>query len=733
VDLRIGAKLGRGPVGACYAGQLAGAPVIVKVLTSRFHEQPQLLAEVLADARAWLGFAHPNVAKIVEIGEHEARQVVVYEPAPGKTIDRLLKEQGPFEARMAMRVVRDLAVVLAAAHASGRALGDVRAAKTFWDGNKATVADLGLARASCLASGFGRFGMHFGHPDALAPEVLARGLARPTPGTDVYALGCLLFELLNGMPPYRGEVPSVLQEHATVPLPSAPAILASPTLAAFLARMTAKAPEERFPDGQAVLLGIYELVGRPAPVPEPSRMPTGRWQRVSADEVARPEGWSADKVDQATPIGPASLAAEKTTTALRLPSGLGSLPLNTTIDEVTAPPRPASKVTKVTPPAGVPKTATPTAGVPTPAPAAAPAAPGEPGEPEKKPVALKLGKRLGEGACGTSYLSELKDHPAPVAVKVISQRFAKYPELLERILKSLRAAEGFVDPHVVGIIRVAHVGGRDVVIAEHVAGGTLREILKEGGPLPAPAVLDLLKDIGLALQVGRGRDLSHGDVRPDKIYAAEGGYRLADFGFAEASGLGAGFGQFGVPWGHPNYLAPEVIQDPKKPPTFQADVYALGITAYELLAGVPPFVAATPREVLKLHLEAPLPPTPRDARVPAPLAELLLRLTAKDPKRRPAAPLELLQNIERVKKQSDLKATATFEAPPVDEFDPNSSGDEGKAVKDVVLPGEAKRKALKQTKSIKVQTDKPAGPPGWSEAPPNVMNSDDELPPARPR
>lgn len=706
MDLRIGAKLGRGPVGTTYAGHADGAAVTIKVITSRFNEQPQLLQDVLADVRAWVGFRHPNIAATLGLAEQEGRHVIIFETSPGRTLEQWLKEQGPFDPRIAVRILRDVTMALVACHGRGQPVGDLRAAKVFWDGQRAQLADLGLSRASSLAAGLGRLGLHFGHPEALAPEVLARRQVRPTAAADVYALGCLLHQLIAGAPPFQGEPAQVLQLHASTPFPVVPAIAQSPALQRLLARMVAKSPEERLQDGNAVLQALYELIGRAPAAPADARMSTGQWNAASIQEQAlKPAGWTAQKVDESDPAGPA--LAERTLTSGLIvdpallkglaqaassdeqPAAKPPLPLGTTLDEQPSPfATTSSAAGKVTPlasstgsgvklpprPAEPPKSDAGKAKAPA-KPAADGATPAE-GEAEKKPVQVKLGQKIGDGPVGSTYQGELKDHPGPVAVKVISSRFSKYPDLLNRILRSLRAAEGLQDPHLVGILRVAHVGGRDIVVQELCPGGrTLRALLDEAGPLPAPGALDVMKDVAQALQIGRARDVAHGDVRPEKVFVVDGGYRLTDFGQAEASGLGGNFGQFGVPWGHPDYLAPEVIQE-RGQPTFASDVYALGCMAYELVAGHPPFRGPTPREVLKQHLEAPLPPLPKEARVPAPLAELLLKLTAKDPKRRPQGSAELLQAIERCGKQVERMSDVAAEAaPPVEEFDLMGSGD----------------------------------------------------------
>lgn len=670
MDFRIGAKLGRGPLGASYAGQLPdGRAIVVKAITSRFQEHPQLLEQVLGDLRAWVAYRHANVAATLAVTQFEGRWVILAEQAPGKTLERWVKEHGPFDPRTAVKIIRDVALALVAAHKQGLAAGDLRAPKVYYDGQRAVLVDLGQARGSCLAAGFGAAGMHFGHPDAIAPEVFVEQLERPTPAGDVYAMGMLLYELLVGAPPYRGEVQAVLRQHFDAPLPPVPVVQASPALARFFARLTAKEVEQRFADAQAVVEGLFELLGRPAPAPTPTPAPAALtstiWRDVAekVGATSSPSSWGPTPVEAPKPVGPSLAPPDPERTTSIIPKAL-----TTTVADVAA-------------------------------------AQGAEGD-EKKPAAIKLGRKLGNGPVGSTYQGELKDHAQPVAVKVLSQRFSKYPDLLKRIVDSAKKAEGMLDPHVVGLLRVLHVAGRDTFVMELAPGRTLREVLKAKKRLPAAAALALVKDLAMALQQGRGRELSHGDVRPEKVFVQDGSpARLADFGLAEAAGLGANFGQFGVPWGHPDYLAPEVIQDPKKLPAFQTDCYSLGILTYEVLTGKPPF-QGTPQEVLKAHLQAPIPPPPKEAGVPAPLAELILRLAAKDPKRRPDAPLELLQAIERCRKQVEL-ASQAIASPPVEEFDPTATGEKGEGWMPVDVPTKpaatkAHKKIVKTTKALQV-------------------------------
>ena len=89
MDFRIGGKLGRGPLGASYAGQLPdGRAIVVKVITSRFQEHPQLLEQVLGDLRQWTTYRQPNAAATLAVTQFEGRWVALFEQAPGKPLDR---------------------------------------------------------------------------------------------------------------------------------------------------------------------------------------------------------------------------------------------------------------------------------------------------------------------------------------------------------------------------------------------------------------------------------------------------------------------------------------------------------------------------------------------------------------------------------------------------------------------------------------------------------------------
>jgi serine/threonine-protein kinase len=141
----------------------------------------------------------------------------------------------------------------------------------------------------------------------------------------------------------------------------------------------------------------------------------------------------------------------------------------------------------------------------------------------------------------------------------------------------------------------------------------------------------------------------HRDVKPENILLGEDGALVADFGVAKALGAAAardGVTGTGVALGTPNYMAPEqVAADPHV--DHRADVYALGVVAYEMLAGEPPFTGASPHQVLAAHAtRTPEPLARRRPSVPPALAALVMRCLEKRAADRPQSAEEVLRELE---------------------------------------------------------------------------------------
>jgi serine/threonine protein kinase len=262
---------------------------------------------------------------------------------------------------------------------------------------------------------------------------------------------------------------------------------------------------------------------------------------------------------------------------------------------------------------------------------------------------FELGPKLGRGPVGASYLGRRKSNGAQCVVKVISRRFQSHPDILNRVTDHLRGWEQVSHGHVAEILALGLSNDRDVVVYEMAPGRSLTAHLERHGPLSASKALRVVYELALALAAAEVKGLVCGDIRADKVYFDKQHCMLVDVGLSRASSLANGWGQIGLAFGHPAYLAPEVLQEQLTSPTFQTDIYALGILLYEMLCGQLPF-EGEPTEMLNQHFDAPLPPPPGDISFSTTIAAMVLKMTAKLPSQRIRSASELVEAINRLLK-----------------------------------------------------------------------------------
>jgi tRNA A-37 threonylcarbamoyl transferase component Bud32 len=206
--------------------------------------------------------------------------------------------------------------------------------------------------------------------------------------------------------------------------------------------------------------------------------------------------------------------------------------------------------------------------------------------------AYQLIEEIGRGAHGTVWRARATATGREYAVKILRDLGTDAPKATARFLQErgilLRLRhENLVAVH--DLLTTAD--GRLALVLDLVSGGTLRELLRQRGSLPAAEAAELLAQVADGLAAAHGKAVVHRDLKPDNILLAprmDGGVRLrlTDFGIARVLD-GPRMTTSGAVLGTPNYMAPEVIEG--SPATPAADVYGLGIMLYELLAGRPPF------------------------------------------------------------------------------------------------------------------------------------------------
>jgi predicted esterase len=247
-----------------------------------------------------------------------------------------------------------------------------------------------------------------------------------------------------------------------------------------------------------------------------------------------------------------------------------------------------------------------------------------------------------------------------VVVKVLP------PELVagisaERFEREIRVAASLQQANIVPLLTAGDADGLAYFTMPYVEGQSLRVRLASGPPLTVAECLSILRDVTRALGYAHERGVVHRDIKPDNVLLSRGAAEVTDFGIAkaiQASRVEAGsesLTQLGTSVGTPAYMAPEqAAGDPHL--DHRADIYSVGVLAYEMLEGHPPF-AGTPQSVMSAHLTKS-PPTMSRADVPPSLRRTVQKCLEKDPALRFQSADELLAEIESISTPSGALPSA---------------------------------------------------------------------------
>src|SRR4051794_20684891 len=247
------------------------------------------------------------------------------------------------------------------------------------------------------------------------------------------------------------------------------------------------------------------------------------------------------------------------------------------------------------------------------------------------------------------YLAQQLSLSRQVALKVLNEELARDPNYVRRFQHEARAAAALVHAGIVQIYEVGEDHGVHYIAQEYVTGRNLGEVTRSTGSLSPQLTLDILRQVTAALGKASSEGIVHRDIKPENILLARSGeVKVADFGLARVQGDGgANFTQIGVTMGTPLYMSPEQIEGHAL--DSRSDIYSLGVTAYHMLAGQPPFTGDTPLSVAIQHLNSVPPPlASRRPDVPPRLAQVVERMMAKKPSERFGDPAELLAELHAV-------------------------------------------------------------------------------------
>jgi predicted Ser/Thr protein kinase len=245
-------EVGRGGMGVVYLAtdRRLGRRVALKVIVPELAADPQFRERFEREARVAATLEHPHVVPVYEAGEHDGSLFIAMRFIDGRDLASDVRERGPVAPQRLARLVVQVAGALDAAHRAGVVHRDVKPANVLLTGTgddeQAYLTDFGLTREAASESGLTVTGQWVGTVDYAAPEQI---MGEPTDArSDVYALGCTVFQALTGQPPFQGVPAARLYAHMNNPPPSACDSRAGlrPEVDAAIARAMAKEPGERF-------------------------------------------------------------------------------------------------------------------------------------------------------------------------------------------------------------------------------------------------------------------------------------------------------------------------------------------------------------------------------------------------------------------------------------------------------------------------------------------------------
>ncbi len=225
---------------------------------------------------------------------------------------------------------------------------------------------------------------------------------------------------------------------------------------------------------------------------------------------------------------------------------------------------------------------------------------------------------------GTEYSGRIKAGPAVVVLQLTPRPG------LDELLSDLEPWQGYLHPRVGGTLGYGQLAGHRVAVFQPPQGKPLSERVPANAPIPGDLALRVVRDVAEALIEPHSRGIGCGGVEPGNVFFDGTRATLTRLGCGRIAALADGLR---LPFGHPTYLAPEVLQLQQRLPSAASDVYALGVLFYELIAGRPPFTGDV-QQVLRDHLQKPLPPPKLDGSLSLAAAGLLLRMLAKTPEER---------------------------------------------------------------------------------------------------
>jgi len=267
--------------------------------------------------------------------------------------------------------------------------------------------------------------------------------------------------------------------------------------------------------------------------------------------------------------------------------------------------------------------------------------------------------QLGSGSTGVVFLAEHKRIARQVAIKVLAPELTRDQQVLQRFFTEARATSLIRHPGIVDVFDCdVDAAGRPYIVMEHLEGETLAERMRRAGRLHWSAASLIGRRVADALGAVHDKGIVHRDLKPENVFLVGNGrdptaaVKVLDFGVAKllAADAVARLTMRGTLLGTPEYMSPEQCAGAEV--DHRADIYALGCILFQMLTGQPPFVTSSLRELVIAHRFRPAPSALAICSdLPGWLDDLLARMLAKEPERRPPSMREISKTLCQYKTQ----------------------------------------------------------------------------------
>ncbi|MEM7231357.1 MAG: serine/threonine-protein kinase [Planctomycetota bacterium] len=269
---------------------------------------------------------------------------------------------------------------------------------------------------------------------------------------------------------------------------------------------------------------------------------------------------------------------------------------------------------------------------------------------------FEVEKVLGKGAFGIVFLARDLDLDREVALKIPRSGVDDDPQFRERFLREARSAAALLHPGIVQIFEVIPDPNRPVIVREYVEGTTLGE-LEPGERLDLRSAAKIIAQVADALDYANRKGVIHRDIKPANIIVDDDRQpRLMDFGLARRTERDVTMTLDGEVLGTPAYMSPEQARGDHEEVDGRSDVYALGVTLYELITEERPFTGQRNMVIQQVIYDEPRPPRRLNGRIPRDLETICLKAMEKRPDRRYETAGDFAEDLRRFLAREPIKA-----------------------------------------------------------------------------